>query len=283
MADELKAQQKLRWLGFKSAAASLSNIKEEVNLLKENLPDAGTFSDHLQNGYDYDGDSTKESIDTFTDFGKYLSEGSNSIGFTTEEKDKFIEKIKQNFTDEDNSGSVFDEFKNYVINNVINFEDLKGAFASTNTITGDTETTQGIAAAGIRFFESEGRTKDNVQAPAGSVEVYGKEVHFSQTEGTLSGSPSLTYKNISASDTNPDNGQEVTISVDIENSGNGDGTANSPFFEDSTRINSRKDRVSANSTISISFDVQKSESQQHEYSIGDSGTVTVTWTPAQLI
>jgi len=277
--EELQAQQKLQWLGLSSAAESLSDVQEEVELLQQNLPDFSTFLDHLQNGYDYNGDGTKESLDSYPSFDDYLAEGSDSIGFTTDEADSFIEKIKQNFSDEDSSGTSFDEFKEFVINETVSFESIKTGFGTSTELTSDTTTSSGQAAAGVRFHETAGVTRNGVSVPAGTTEVYGKEVHFSQssapTEEEETGS--IDFKNISTSDDFPFIDETVTISVDIENTQNESADVVATFLEDGTRIDARTLRVGANSTRFISFEISYGTMQFHEYSIKNSDTVSVQW------
>lgn len=282
--EELKAQTKLQWLGLSNAAESLSGVQEEITLLDDKLSDFNTFLDHLQNGYDYNDDGFKESLDSYSDFDKYLAEGSNSISFTNDEADSFIEKIKQNFSDDDEDGTSFDEFKNFVINEVVSFESLKTGFGTSNEITSNTETSSGTAAAGIRFHETSGVTRNNISVPAGTTEVYGKEVHFSQSDAPTEpeDTGTITFKNISKDVVAPNIGETVTVSADIENTQNESADVVATFMENEARIDATTVRVGSDSTQSVSFDVVKHNTQSNEYKIKTTDSITVTWVPVGL-
>jgi hypothetical protein len=158
--DEFTSKERLRWLGLSEAAQSLSNVQTETNILEENLSDYATFKDHLNNGFDYDNDSNVEVLDSFGDFNSYLQQQ----GFSSSEADNFITKIQQNFTDEDSSGSVFDEFKTFALDQS-SFEQLKSGFGSSSQLTSELETEGGEAVAGIKFHESGGVTRAGISVP----------------------------------------------------------------------------------------------------------------------
>jgi hypothetical protein len=279
--EKLKAKQKLQWLGLSEAAQSLSEIQAELDLLKSNLPDYETFQDHLENGYDIDNDGDKESINDFASFNSYLQE----LGFSSEEANSFIEKIKQNFTDEDSSGSVFDEFKSYALDESQSFSALETGFGSSTQITGTSETEQGVAASGIKFHESGGVTRAGVSVPAGSTEIYGREIHFSQSappsdEDTGSGG-GISYSNISSDPIAPLIGEAVEISADVTNNYSTEASLAVDFKEDGVTINDKSVTIGAGSTNTISFVISKNEYVTRDYSIGGSDTVSVTWIPQQ--
>lgn len=277
--ETLKSKEKLLWLGLSQAAQSLSEVEAEIDLLQNNLENYEEFQDHLENGYDIDGDGDTESIDNFADFNSYLQE----IEFSSEEADQFIEKIQQNFTDEDSDGTVFDEFKNYAINETNEFSTLETGFGSGTEITGSSETEDGVAASGIKFHESGGVTRAGVSVPPGSTEIYGREVHFSQSappsgEDTGSGG-GIAYSNIDSDPLAPLIGETTTISADITNNYSTEANLSIDFKEDGIRINDKSITVSAGSTQTVEFVISKSDAETHEYSIGGSDTVSVTWVP----
>lgn len=279
--ETLKAKQKLLWLGLSQAAQSLSEVEEEIDLLESNIEDYDTFQDHLENGFDIDDDGSIEQINDFAAFNSYLQEQ----GFTSEEANQFIEKIKQNFSDEDSDGTVFDEFKNYAINETDEFSTLETGFGSGTEITGTSETEDGVAAAGIKFHESGGVTRGGVSVPPGTTEVYGREIHFSQSappssEDTGSGG-GIGYSNISADPIVPLIDESVRISADVTNNYSTEANLSIDFYEDGISINDKNVAVGAGDTQTVEFVVSKSSSESHDYSIGGSDTVNVQWVPQQ--
>jgi len=276
--DEFTSKEKLKWLGLSEAAQSLSNVESEVGALEENLADYATFKDHLNNGFDIDGDSSKEALDSFGDFNSYLQEQ----GFTSSEADNFITKIQQNFTDEDSSGSEFDEFKTFALNQS-SFEQLKSGFGSNSQLTSELETENGEAIAGIKFHESGGVTRAGISVPAGTAEIFGQEIHFSQSDDPVAedtgSSGGFTVSNISASDTSPLVGETTTISVDVENTYAQQAYFSASLTEDGSEIANKGVTIDGGTTQTVSFDVSKSLYTSHEYRISSSDAVTVFWEP----
>jgi hypothetical protein len=276
----LKAKQKLQWLGLSSAARSLSNVEEEMELLREHVGEYSTFSDHLENGYDYNNDSTKESLDSYSDFESYLT----SVGFSGDESAAFIEKIKQNFTDEDSSGSSFDEFKTFALDEADSYEKLKTAFGSSNEITSETQTEDGQSAAGIKFHESGGVTRDGVAVPAGSTEIFGKQIHYSESDSVsaedTSDSSGFTWSNIrtESGNQNFDVSTTVTIKADVTSSYNSSSSVTAPLIEDGSQIDNKTIDIGGSLTKTVSFDIVKSQQESREYAIGGSDTIQISWT-----
>lgn len=284
--NTLKSKEKLQWLGLSRAAQSLSDVKTEMKLLSEKLGDYDTFTNDLENGYDYDGDGTKESLDSFSAFDSYLASGSNSISFTQQEADSFIEKIRQNFSDSDGDGTVWNEFENYAINESSSFETLKTGFGSSNQIGGEIETEDGKAVAGLRFHESGGVTRNGVTVPAGTTEIFGQEIHFSQSgvpsSADVGSDTEITIDNISADPSAPDTGELVIISADVTNNYAESVNVTTTFTEDGEQIDNSTASINANSTETVSYTVYYDTIASHDYAISDSSEITVTWVPEKL-
>lgn len=281
---QLKAKDKLLWLGMKRAAQSLSDVKEEMEKLRNTVGEYTTFQDALQNGYDLDGDGTKEAIDSFSDFKTYLKDN----GWTQSEADSFVEKIKNSYTDEDSDGTVFDEFKDYVLNEAESYTEVKNSFNSNTTVSGDTETDDGTKVAGIKFYENGGVTRDGVQVPEGATEVFGTEIHFSKsnppTQEDSDDSDLFNVSNIRTDDS--DNVvtvyQDITISADIENTGSYVEFFAASLKEDGEGIKTKTFKIGPGSTKTVDFTLSKSEYVCHDYQINTSGTITVCWAPEGL-
>lgn len=272
----MKPRQKLIWLGLKRPSKNQSSISETVGELKKHVGDYDTFQDGVSNQSGYSG------------FKTYLK----NQGFTQQQADDFVSKAQDTFSDTDGSGTTWDEFQDYVVNKTDSYQGLKSKFPNTSTLTSELETDEGVPAAGLRVFENSGVTKDGVSAPAGAVEVFGQEVHFSQTgttksktgSGSTGSDPTFTVSNISTDDDDdivlP--GQSVTISADVTNNGDYQEFFVASLLEDDTAIDNKSFTISSGSTKSVSFTVSKDEYVCHDYKINSSSAVKVCWTPRQL-
>jgi len=275
--DEFTAKEKLRWLGLSEAAQSLSNVESELETLENELSDYAEFKDDLENGNDYDNDGTVESIDSKTSFDSYLQDN----GFTEQLADDFVTKIEQNFTDENSSGSEFDEFKTFALDQN-SFEQLRSGFGSSSELTSELETGNGQAAAGIKFHESAGVTRGGVSVPSGTTEVYGQQIHFSEADAptTSTGeSGGFTVSNISASDQFPLIGETVTISVDVESTYSQQAYFSASLIEDGSEVANQGVTISGGTTETVSFDVTENTFVSHAYAISSSAEVNVGWIP----
>lgn len=288
--SELKSKEKLTWLGLKRAAQSLSQVNEEIERLKDTIGDFSTFQDHLENGYDWDGSGTKNSIDTYDDFRNYLEQG---FGWSVLEVDKFFEKISSNFVDEDSSGSTFDDFKEYVIQTATSYQDLVNEFGSENVVGSKSETKDGGKAAGIKFYEESGMTKDGVEVPKGAAEIFGKEIHFSQT-GSDSGSAikdeeenttdNFTVGNFQTDDADNvvDIRNPITFSADITNNSENSQIYVAALTEDGESIKSETLDMRSKETKTVNFTLRKYSYECHDYKIDTEGPIQACWKPSNF-
>lgn len=283
---ELQAKDKLLWLGMKRASQSLSKIKNEIDHLRNSVGEYSTFQDHMENGFDLDDDGTKESIDTFSDFETYLQDSAH--GWTATEAQTFTEKIKNNFTDEDNSGSVFDDFQEYVVNTAESYTELKNAFGSSTEIGGDRTSVDGYKVSGVKFHETDGVTKGGVNVPAGTTEIFGTEIHFSESSApSSSDSDDASGFTVGSIQTDDDDntltvGETVTISADITNNNSETELYSASLKEDGSEIDSQTILIGSGNTQTVNFTVTKSSYVCHEYQISTTGLVEVCWIPSQL-
>lgn len=266
---ELKVKTKLTWLGLSSAANSLSDVEGEVSILENNLSGYDQFIEDIQDG-----------INNYTDFENYL----DSIGFTNDQAASFVEKIQQNFVDENDSGSTFDEFKTFVVEQTISFESLRTGFGQSNSITGEVTTEDGQPASGVKFHETEGVSRMGHTVPAGTTEIYGNEIHMSKT-GPADVTPpaeegDIDFTNISASNTTPEVGETVTVSCDVVSTKSTETDVIATFLEDGARIDAKNVRVPADSTESVQFDITKDEFVFNYYRIKTSEEIAVSWATA---
>lgn len=272
MTVDLSENKKLIWMGLKRPSTSTSIVEKEVRILKENI---GDFSD-------FQSDLDDEGIASFSDFKSYLT---STAGFTSNKADAFVSKIKNSFEDTDSSGSAYDEFEDYVENDASTWEEFKIAFESVNQFGSTTRTEDGESAAGIRFFDNDGVTRDGINVPAGSTEIYGKQIHFSSTADPRTTASDFTYANLrSDDDDNVVNSYvTVTISADVTNPNAYSLNATVTLTEDGEPMQTKNVFFTANETKTTSFEVQKTEYVCHDYAIGDLSPITICWVPSGLI
>lgn len=258
--SELTEEKKLIWLGLKRPQADLSEVNEEIDQLQQQLEDYGEFQTDLDGVADY------------TELDTYLQNN----GYTQEEADTFINKIQNNFDD-------YAAFKDYVQNQSDTFTELKNAFNTNTTIGSDQETDSGQQVSGIKFFENDGYTKDGIFAPAGSTEIFGNEIHFSQTAAPTADSADISYSNLTISDTTPVRFESIDISADITNNGNKRGQVFAPLIEDGSVITRKSVEVPAGQTKTVTFSRSYSEYRSIEITIKNLPSQLVTVIPAGLI
>lgn len=265
----LEPNEKLIWMGIKRPSQTASEVQTEINLLESGVGDYDAFQTGVSNQSSY------------SEFKTYLTNN----GFTSDQADDFISKVKNNFTDEDSSGTSWDEFQDFVVNQTDSYEEFMTGFGSLNTIGSEQTTQDGDKIAGIRFFESDGITKDGIAAPLGSVEVFGKEVHFSETGNVSSSVDPVTFSNIQSDATDDVGtiGDTITISADVSNPNSTSQDIIVTFSEDGSHLDDKVITIGGNSTVTVSFTVTKSEAQCHDYSIGSSSELTVCWAPSGIL
>jgi hypothetical protein len=275
----LTEEKKLIWAGLKRAQQDFNTGDNEISKIESNISWA-TFQGHLD-AYDIDEDGTDEDISSYPEFKTYLG---LEHGFTTEEQDTFVDKIKANFSDEDSSGTSYDEFEEYVENEATSFSQLTNQFSTTNTFSTETKTEDGEPVAGIRVHDSAGVSYAGVPVEAGTTEVFGRRVEFSQQEPPRAEDGTISYANLTTDDA--DNVVNVfasiEISADVTNSNTGDRQVTVTLTEDGSVLKEKTVTINGGSTQNVSFTVTKTEYVCHDYSIGGLSAVTVCWAPSGL-
>lgn len=220
MADGLPPNKKLVWLGFKNPQQDVNQAGTDIQKLKDNVGDWSTFQGHLD-AYDLDGDGTDEDISSYANFQTYLEDN----GFTTLEAQAFIDKIKNTWSDENADGSSYDEFESWVENTGTSYEEFQSQFSTTAGMTGEEETSEGEKVTGIIFHDEAGVSKDGVNLPPGTTEIFGNRVEFSKTENIETGEPLMSYSNLNIDNQTPSKYERITITADLSNIGDVSGDA----------------------------------------------------------
>lgn len=289
---DLKPQKKLAWLGLQDQVKERSIFEKEVALLRENFSSYSAFQSAVDSYSEY----------TNNDDTAFKSE-LESNGFNILESEVFVKKCQDNFTDEDSSGSSYDEFKSHT-NDSEGYAEFKSAFSQNTTFTSRVETESGdVSAAGVEVHDTDGTTRDGVQIPAGGIEIFGREVHFSQTGNTKTGTGTgtsgssfsgpvtfVTDFKTKSGDKVFDKYETVTFEVTIENRSSYEETATITLFEDGSQYesirlgtyNSTRPALSPGETRTVEFDVSRSDIGCHDYRANISSEITVCWSPAGL-
>lgn len=258
----------LTWLGIKSPSANQNTASGDVERLKANVGDWAAFV------------TLVEGSTTWSEFNTALTDN----GFTQQQADDLINRAQQAFEDEDSSGTDWDEYKDFVTGDSTSYTEYKTEFPTTTGIRSETTTEDGQPAAGIRVHDSAGVSYAGVSLPAGTTEVFGSRIEFSQQESPVS-ADELTYSNIRTDDADDvvNVFQSITISADVTNPNSFQGTVTVPLQEDGSVIQRQEVTVDGSSTTTVSFTVTKEDYICADYAIGSSSAVTVCWVPTGLV
>jgi hypothetical protein len=276
--SELTEEKKLIWAGLKRAQQDQSAIVGEINRVENNV-EWDTYVTH-HDSYDLDGDGTDEDISNFSQFKTYLQD---EHGFTAEEAQAYVDKIKNSFTDDNNSGSVFDEYEDYV-KNTSTYDKLKNKFGTVTAMTTEQQTGSGEPVAGIRVHDTAGVSYDGVNVKAGTTEIFGTRVELSQQAPPRAEDGTISYANLSTSDSDNvvNRNQTITISADVTNSNSGNRQVTVTLTEDGSVHSEKTVDVDGGTTKTVSFNVTKTEYVCHDYAIADLSPITVCWKPSGL-
>lgn len=269
----LAEEKKLVWAGLRRAQQDTSVVVGEFNRLANNVGDYSTFKADL--------DSYDSGIDNFTEFKTYL-EDSNKGDFTTAQADAFIDKIKDSFTDEDSSGSTYDEFED-AAEAANSYDELKNQFGTSVSLSYG-ETADGERVAGIRVIEGGGVTYAGVTTSVTTTEIFGRRIEFSQQEAGRAEDGSITFSNLTTDDA--DNvlnvGSTVQISVDVQNSNTGERSVSVALTRDGSVVQEKTVTVPGSTTKTVNFDQSEDEYGCWDFTVADLSPITICWTPPGL-
>lgn len=252
----LETQQWLVWLGIKSPQRGSNPIAPDVQLLKEHVGDYSAF---------------QTLVDDATSFTSYQS-ALESAGFSTENAGNHVKRVQKVFTD-------WAAYATFVVDETDSYPEYKARFGSLPGVRGGGRTAAGQSVAGIRIHESEGVSYDGVDVPAGTIEVYGRRVEFSEQAASIE-NPKLAYANIQVSDTEPSVGDTITVSADVTNEGARSGEVSIPLLSDGGVRKTKTVFITSGATKTVSFEVSESSFQSAQYGIGSAGPVQVNWLPS---
>jgi len=257
----------LTWLGIKSPSANQNSASGDVERLKANVGDWSAFVTIVENAT------------TWSEFEQGLLDN----GFTQEQADDLINRAQQAFEDEDDSGTDWDEYKAFVTNEATSYTEYKTSFPTTTGLRSESTTEDGQPAAGIRVHDEAGVSYSGVSLPAGTTEVFGSRIEFSQQSPAVE-AEDLSYSNIGTDDADNvvNSRQTLEVSADVSNPNAFQTTVTIPLLQDGTVVQRQEVTVDASATVTVAFDVTKNSYICHEFAIGNSGSVIACWAPAGL-
>lgn len=239
--SELTEEQKLVKLGLRSPNQTESSLTETKDKLQTNIAEEwATFQENFEDA----------NLTSFDDFETWLTDN----GFSADTAANIRQKFENKYGD-------WSTFSDSIINEYESWSDFENDFASNTGLRSTRTTESGLSAAGIKVYEESGIGRSGQSIPAGGVEVYGAEVHFSQSaavqdtaDESAGGQTPIEYSNLSVSPTGLQQGDTITVSADITNNT----TYNAPvvaelIVDGSVEVNKTVE-VSGGSTETVTFE-----------------------------
>lgn len=256
------------WLGFEQPSTGASDASGLISKLESNIGEFGTYQSGIAD------------LTSHADHESYLQNN----GFSAEDATATTDRIKQAFSDDDSSGSVWDEYNDYVQNDAESYLDLENRFGKTQVWGSNVEAGDGTAAAGIKVYENAGVSKAGIQVPQGAVEIFGREVHFSQSDAAKGDPGDINWSNLRTVESTPvDVGESVTIQADGSNSTGQDLSVTVQLVQQGSVIDSQDVTIDDGETKTVEFVVVKDRQVCYNYTIGGLPEITVCWEEGDLI
>ena len=257
----LTTQEWLVWLGVQEPQVDLSVIQADIDRLKDSVGEWTDFETLVENSTDY-ADLEQNLIDA---------------GFDAAKVENFISKIQDEY-------SSFSEFQGNVVDDLNGYDEFRAQFGNTQGLTGSELTEDGEPTAGIRVHDQAGTSYAGVSVPAGTTEVFGRRIEFSQQDAAAD-PEDVTYANLTSDD--PDNVATVfstiTVSADVTNPNGWGVDVTIPLKLDGSVEQQEAIRLGANETRTVSFDVTEQDYVCYEASIGTTAPITICWVPSGLV
>lgn len=239
--SELTEDQKLVKLGLRSPNQTQSAGAELIEKFKTNI--AEEWSD-FQTAFD------NANLTSWNDFETWLTDN----GFTTNVAGNIRTQLEGKYAS-------WSDFSDTILNEYSSWADFENDFASNSGLRSDREDSEtGLAAAGVKVFEESGVGRSGQEIPAGGVEVYGAEVHFSETtavretkDESAGGADAIAWSNLSVSPTTADVLTTVTVEADVTNNTSYPGSTVAELLVDDTVIETKTVDIAGNTTKTVSM------------------------------
>lgn len=244
--------QKKVWAGLKRTVADLSEIDEDIRVLKEN---GVTWSDYTNGA---------NNNSTFSGFNTFLT----NQGLTQTQADRHTSRLQNEYADYTSFSGDLSNYDSY--------QEFKRVFTNHTNLGGE-------STAGVKVYREAGIGMDGQSIPKDGLELRGVEIHTSEAPPS-SAEASFDVTNFTTDDA--DNtvtiGNSITLSVDVSNTTSIGGEKTITLTEDGAAVDSKTEFIFGNNSTTISFTVTKEDYICHDYSIEGLGPETVCWVPGSL-
>lgn len=238
--SKLTQDQKLVMLGLRQPSSQENASDEAIVEFQNNIASEwATFQENFEDA----------NLGSWADFETWLTNNGISSSKASNIRSQF-----------EASYASWSAFSDNVLNQYTSFDDMKNDFQSGSMFRSDGQTTDGRAMAGVKVYEQSGVGRDGQSIPRGGIEVFGQEVHFSQTgavrdtrETSAGASDPIEYSNLTVSNTAPTPNQSIDISADVTNNvGYPQGVVIN-LLEDDVVVDTTTRVLSANETKTVTF------------------------------
>ena len=256
----LETRRWLVWLGVVQPGQDRNTMDGDTEKFKEIL---GDYTD-LQ--------ALVEGADSWSDYEQALLDA----GFTEDEVAAHLERVQNEYED-------WAEYEAFVLDSE-SYEEYKTGFGNLTGVSSEKTTESGEPVAGIRVHDSPGVSYAGVSLPAGTTEVFGRRIEFSQQDASVD-TDDVTWSNMrtDAEDNVTTAFSEIVFSADATNP-NGFGVdVTATYQEDGSVVRRKSIRIPANDSVTVDFAVTKRDYICVEAAIGTTAPITACWIPAALI
>lgn len=251
----MQPDEKLVWLGIKQNTGKSNTVAADLRHLEDTVGDWASFADLVNN--------------QAADYDELETELTDTHGWTTGEADPFISRLENEFNSYADLQSSVDGFESY--------EDLQALFDTATTFVSDSLTRNQEPAAGIRLHETAGVSESGVDVPAGTAEVFGNRIEFSEQAAARGTRDPPSYANLSATNTTVGTGVPITISADVTNENGFAGEYSVVLTRDGEVEQEKTVSLSANETVTVEFEVVRNAYICSDYSIGGLDPLYLCW------
>lgn len=254
--SNLTEDQKLVKLGLRAPNQTESAVTETKDKLQSNIAEKwATFQENFEDA----------NLGSWSDFETWLDDN----GFTSTEASNIRSTFESKY-------SSFSDFKDNILNQYTSWSDFENDFASNTGLRSTRETDTGLSAAGIKVYEEAGVGRSGQSIPAGGVEVYGKEVHFSQSDAvrdtkdeSAGADDPVVWDNLVVDPNRATAGVDtVDVSCDVTNNTSFVGNVVAELIVDDGVVDTKTRELEGNTTITISFDWTAGEQADGSIQVG---------------
>ena len=255
----LKSREWLVWLGISQPNQSRNSMDGDVQRLKEHVGDYDAFQ------------SLVEGSTSYSEYHDDLV----AAGFTEDEAEEHVQRVENNYDE-------WSEYEQFVLDQDT-YERYKSGFGTLTGVASEETTEDGEPVAGIRVHDSPGISYAGVPVDAGTTEVFGRRIEFSQQDAAVD-PEDVMWSNMDtdAEDNVVNSHQTITFSADATNPNGYSVTVTAPYQEDGEVVRRTTIDIPANGTRTVEFEVTKTEYICVEAAIGTTDPITACWVPAGL-